>query len=177
MSKESNVTERESNYAHVLERVAKTETSVAALENDMRTVMTGVSDIRKMLMESQKGKDPNYGMWIGLVAAVLFGVAQYVDMGLEPLEDTIVQRQGVIQTFQDFKHQTHYEFGMIHEWKSEHKKEVTHLDERMHQMEDRLRATEIEAATTANRLEKVEDEVHKVDTYGSRRWGTNPSDG
>lgn len=173
MNKDDLVTERETNYAHVLERVAKTETSVAALENDMRTVMAGVSDIRGMLMESQKGKDPNYGLWIGLVAAGLLGIAQYVDITLDPLEVTVANRGTDVSNFYEFKHQTHYEFGMLHEWRGSHKKEVAHIDDRMHKLEDRLRDTEIEAATTAARLEKVEDEVEKVDAYGSRRWGNS----
>lgn len=176
MNKDDPVTERESNYAHVLERVAKTETSVQALENDMRTVMAGVSDIRGMLMDSQKGKDPNYGLWIGLVAAGLLGVAQYVDITLEPIEQLINARQEVIENFGSFKHEMHYEVGRLHENKELMAKEFAELDSRVDGAEASLSAVESKASTTRDRVERVEDELEKIDLYGSRRWGVHPNE-
>ena len=145
MNKDDSVTDNEPNYAHVLERVAKTETSVAALENDMRTVMAGVSDIRGMLMESQKAKDPNYGLIVGgvftLLAALgstLVGVVEYVDLTLEPMRQEMAERQEPIDQFWMFKNEMHYEMGRIHEWKEDTGQELDDVFLRLREQEKRV---------------------------------------
>ena len=114
--------ENQSNYAHVIERVARTETAVASLESDMQVVMSGVSDIRNMLVEQNKPEPTNVIGWLGvgfsvmvMIAALLFGITEYVYMQVEPLREENQEIKSELSDLRKWKNKTHYEFGVIHE--------------------------------------------------------------
>ena len=155
----------------IWEKVYHTDARVTAMEGQLSDVNNAVSRIEQHLLNKPTPNVYSLGLTILLgCGTVFFSLAQYVNLELAPIQDQINHRGGIISEFTAFKHQTHYEFGGLHEWKADHTTELQHMDDRMHQIEDRVRGTEIQAATTQNRLEKVEDEIDKIDTYGSRRW-------
>ena len=169
------------NYAHVLERVAKTEQAVTALEGDVKAVASTVNDIRAIIIEQNKPEPPNVIGWIGvgftvvsLIGILLFGMAEYVHMQIEPMRLRMSERQKPIDEFWMFKNEMHYEMGRVHErelWVSE---SLSELDERVDEAENLFNEGKTEAAGAMQRLSAMEKELDKIDLYGSRRWGTKP---
>lgn len=171
------------NYAHVLERVAKTEQAITALEGDVKAVASTVNDIRSIILEHNKPEPPNVIGWIGvgftvvsLIGILLFGMAEYVQMQIDPIRDTMAARQKPLDEFWMFKNEMHYEMGKIHEreeWVSE---ALDELDERVDEAEDMFNESRVVSSGARRRLEAMEKELDKIDVYGSRRWGAKPAD-
>lgn len=142
----------------LVRKVYHTDARVTAMEGEIRQLAGGVSRIENMLLNKPA---PNILGWIGaglvvvsMLAAGLFGIAQYIDLTQQDIRVDVNSRGTVIDEFRSFKEGTHYEMGRIHEWKEQQTRQQQHFDERMHQLES---------------------EINRIDSEGSRVWSRGQS--
>lgn len=167
----TDVSEKDSD---IWEKVYHTDARVTAMEGQLSDVSGAVSRIEQHLLNKP---EPNVTAWIGIafgvltfIVGLLWVVVQYVHLNNEPIQETMAARGEVLQEYTEFKHQTHYEFGGIHEWKAAYDTRLVKDEAEFNSLKERIRVAETGAAVTANRLQKVESEIDKIDLYGSRRW-------
>lgn len=162
----------------IWEKIYHTDARLTAMEGQMTDLSDGVKRIEQYLLHKDP---PNTLGWLTAVGGGLvmlftfvFGMVQYIDITLEPIEQLIESRQTIVEDFGSFKHEMHYEVGRLHENKELMRKEWEEMDSRLDGAEDDIAAVESKASTTRDRLERAENELEKIDLYGSRRWGVQP---
>lgn len=132
----------------ILEKVYHTDARVTAMEAQIADISHSMGRIETLLLNKQETSPL---AWFGVIFSVLTlcggllaAMVTYFSMSTEPLRDKMLEHEKYVSEFSDFKHQTHYEMGMLHEWK---------------------RATD-------ERIEDVKQSVEKVDMHGSRRFNS-----
>ncbi len=117
----------------IWQQVYRTESRVSAIEQQVSDIGTAVSRIEQHILNR-----PAFNVlgWTGvgitvlsLIGAALFAVVNYVTLMMDPVKQDIVKNESLIESrfeklydeldeLEEFKHQTHYEFGVLHEWKN-----------------------------------------------------------
>lgn len=122
----TDVSEKDSD---IWEKVYHTDARVTAMEGQLSDVSGAVSRIEQHLLNKPTPNIQSLALTIVLGCATLFfSLAQYVNLELTPIQNQIESRSDALQDFQDFKHQTHYEFGRLHEWKEQSEKKIDKIN-------------------------------------------------
>jgi len=104
----------EKEESKIWEKVYHTDARVSAMEGQLSDLSAGVQRIESHLLNKPR---ENILSWVIAAAGALWGVAMYIDMSLEPIEDVQQRNMEVVTVFREFKEEVHYEMGILHEWK------------------------------------------------------------
>jgi len=105
----------------IWEKVYHTDARVTAMEGQLTDLSHGVNRIEAHLLN----KPPvNVAAWVAvvltfvaMVVGLVWGMTNYIELTLGP---TRIAMSNVIREVADleaFQHETHYEIGVLHEWK------------------------------------------------------------
>lgn len=137
----------------LVKKVYHTDARVTAMEGEIRQLAGGVSRIESMLLNKP---EPNVLGWvgagmaaIGFIAALLFGVASYIDLRLTPLRDNVSSRGDMIAEYQQFRQREAYDQGKEDEW---------------------MRHYELRSKMHDDKFKELQEEIHRLDSEGSRVW-------
>ena len=114
------MTESKHNNEDIWKKVYDTDARVSSIEGQVKDVSMSVGRIEQHLLN----KPPvNITAWVSVVIGLitLFGgtvlaLVNYVDLTLVPVRAELVQHDTALKQYNEFKHQTHYEIGKIHQW-------------------------------------------------------------
>ena len=150
---------------------------VSAIESQLTSQGATLSRVEQHLLGMSKGKEPNVIGWIGLavsgflgVAGLVFSLAKYMDLQLQPIRAGLAANAEVHETLNAFRHQMHYEIGVLTTQKEDTKGEIKLLWNHIHKLEaqDTEHNKEIAHAQTARKA--MGDYIRQIDELGSRRW-------
>lgn len=150
---------------------------VSAIETQLTTQGATLSRVEQHILGMSKGKEPNVVGWIGLVVtgflgvlSLVFTLAKYMDLQMAPLRASLLDNEEVHEVFNDFRHQQHYEVGVLHENKTVQQQEIARLWEHIHKLEemDKDHATRLAQGEVSRKA--IGDYVRQIDELGSRRW-------
>lgn len=137
----------------ILQKVYHTDARVTAMEGEIRSISGGLVRIENMLLNKP---EPNVLGWlgagftfVGFVAALLFGVASYVDLTLSPIRGDVKARAEVVAEHHEFRREQAYDQGRTDEWRRQYEERVEHNHDRLHD---------------------IEDDISRIDSEGSRVW-------
>jgi chaperonin cofactor prefoldin len=149
----------------VWEKVMHTDARVTAMESQIKDVSISVNRIETMLLNKQETSPL---AWFGVIFSVLtlvgglvWTMTQYMALQLDPIEADLKSRDAVVQAYYEFKNQTHYEMGQIHAYRDAGEKEIDHLHERYHNLQDRVNRLEHNGTVTKERLNGVEAHAYR----------------
>jgi chaperonin cofactor prefoldin len=149
----------------VWEKVMHTDARVTAMESQIKDVSSSVSRIENLLINKQETSPL---AWFGVIFSVLtlvgglvWGMTQYMALQLDPIEDDLQARDAIVQAYYEFKNQTHYEMGQIHAYRKAGEKEIDHLHERYHDLQDRVNRLEHKGTATKEKLDSVEAHAYR----------------
>lgn len=118
----------------IWEKVLHTDARVTAMEGQLNDLSEGVARIEAYLLNRPA---PNYLGWaaacltgFSMLVGALWMVIQYVNLTQEPLRSDITHIEDRQNEFEEFKHQTHYEFGILHEYKRTQERVDAKIDSR-----------------------------------------------
>lgn len=151
----------------LIRKVYHTDARVTAMEGQLSSITAGMGRIEAKMMEQP---ETNYLSWFLAIAAVMFGVAQYVELVNDPIRALMAQRNEPIVDFREFKQETHYEMGKIHEWKNTYDWDKGRAEDRAAVEAERLREAEAAIASLNQKVEDNERQLKDIDSLGSRRW-------
>jgi hypothetical protein len=111
----------EDHFSALQSKVHHTDARVSAIEREVGNLGDQLTRIEHFLMDKPT---PNYAAWAGvlltmvlMIGGALTAGAEYVDLQLQPVRAELLQQRENQKEFREFQAQTHYELGVLHEWK------------------------------------------------------------
>ena len=137
------------------EKVYHTDARVSAMESELSNVAAVTARIEHHLLN----KPPvNFAAWVGigitilsLAVAGLFGISQYIQLTLQPIQQALLSSEAVNAEYQQFRQQTAYELGVAETERKFLHKEIDHDHEQLH---------------------ALRDNISRIDSEGSRVWAS-----
>lgn len=163
------------------EMVYHTDARVTAMEGQLTSISHSLSrtdqKLGQVISAISAPKDVN---WVGLGALALsFIVAlaggakfmtEYVVLTLDPVQQELTVASNRISGLRDFQHQTHYEFGGLHQRADVWDTEIRRLWEHIHKLEEADDKHSVAIGRAEVSRGAIGDYVRQIDELGSRRW-------
>jgi hypothetical protein len=105
----------------VWEKVMHTDARVTAMEGQMHDMGNAVSRIETLLLNKQPQPTALIGILftaLTLLAAMLFGMAQYTSLALVPITNDVAEHRMSIDDMSEFKEEMQYKLGALEEWQN-----------------------------------------------------------
>ena len=105
----------------VWEKVLHTDARVTAMEGQMQDMTSSMHRIESLLLNRQTPTTAIIGITLTaltLLAGLLFGMAQFTSVALQPVADDVAEHRISINDIQDFKEDMQYKLGALEEWQS-----------------------------------------------------------
>ena len=169
------------NTQDLREMVYHTDARVTAMEGQITTIghnqLRSEQKLDQLISSINTPKQVNYAAWVGvglttlaMVLAGAFGLGSYISLVNEPQMIDIANNNEAIDDLGVWQHQSHYEFGVIHNNQAHVADEISRLWDHIHKLEDRDSELEKQAAAAEVSRKAMGDFMKDVDQYGSRRW-------
>ena len=103
----------------VWEKVLHTDARVTAMEGQLNDLTTSMGRIESLLLNKQIQPMAIVGIVLTaltLLAGLLFGVAQFISVALEPIANDVAEHRVAIDDISDFKELIQYKLGALEEW-------------------------------------------------------------
>lgn len=158
----------------IWEKVYHTDARVTAMEGQLQELSNSMARIEGHLINKPEQSFSTYaGLFLSILTilgGLIWGMTNYIDLTLHPVRNNIENLIDKQAMFSEFRYQTHYEFGMLHEWQKDTKGELLHNHERMHSAQEERISNSKSIRGLESKVGDIEGEIVRIDSHGSRRW-------
>ncbi len=135
---------------HVEQEQATLRSEMKGLAQTQQGHGTTLNRIEQLLLNKPPVWNTNTVLSLVLaVAGVFYGASNYVGYQVGPLEKEVTMLYKRVEEHDEMSRQTYYEMGRLHLYVEQDDKDDSHLDQRFHSLQDRVRTTERGAAASS----------------------------
>jgi len=144
------MTSPENRAQHEQQRLQQLEARTYHIDGELAAVKTQVSGMvdslerieSSLLNRPDKWNNGSIVAMLSLIATIIFGGGVYLDNQLSHLRDDIERNEEHMEILDSFRHQMHYEVGVLSTLNEEQNNKLDHFDTLDHKRDDRLRELE-----------------------------------
>jgi hypothetical protein len=101
------------------EKVYHTDARVTAMESQITDMNQSMGRIENLLLNRQTNPIALVGITLSaltLLAGMMFGIAQFTQLALRPIEEDVAEHRKSLDEISDFKESIQYKMGALEEW-------------------------------------------------------------
>lgn len=142
--------------ADLRDMVYHTDARVSAMESQLASVADAMNRLEQHLLNKpEKWNSGSIIALLSLVASIVIGGSVFLDSQLSHVKDDIVELTAEAKVNQEFRHQMHFEVGVMKHSFEVNDEKWQHFDMLMHQRDDRINGVENRQLGMSEKLKTI----------------------